>query len=235
MEIYQSARAPAIASYAEPDVRAEFIRKTYAHLAAALLVFASLCGWILQTSLAERLTRLMVGGRYAWLIVLAVFMGVSWVANKWARSDISIGMQYLGLALYTIAQAIIVVPLLFIANKYYDGVIMQAGLMTGVLFIGLTAIVFLTGKDFSFLGPILTLVGLVAMGIIASSILLGFNLGTLFSGAMILFAAGAILYDTSNILHHYRTDQYVAASLSLFASVVLLFWYFIRLLMLLRD
>jgi FtsH-binding integral membrane protein len=42
---------------------------------------------------------------------------------------------------------------------------------------------------------------------------------------MVAFAGAAILYDTSNILHRYRTDQHVAASLSLFASVALLFWY----------
>jgi FtsH-binding integral membrane protein len=30
------------------------------------------------------------------------------------------------------------------------------------------------------------------------------------------------------VLHHYRTDQYVAASLALFASVAILFWYILR-------
>ena len=53
--------------------------------------------------------------------------------------------------------------------------------------------------------------------------------------AMIGFACGYILYDTSNILHHYRTDQHVAASLALFASVALLFWYVLRLLMALSS
>ena len=47
--------------------------------------------------------------------------------------------------------------------------------------------------------------------------------------------AGYILYDTSNVLHHYRTDQHVAASLALFASLATLFWYMIRLLMILND
>ncbi|MEM6329409.1 MAG: permease, partial [Planctomycetota bacterium] len=38
-------------------------------------------------------------------------------------------------------------------------------------------------------------------------------------------------YDTSNVMHHYQPGQHVAASLSLFASVALLFWYVVRLLM----
>ena len=42
---------------------------------------------------------------------------------------------------------------------------------------------------------------------------------------MIGFAGAAILYDTSNILHHYPQDKYVAASLQLFASIALMFWY----------
>jgi len=230
-----STTASSMASYAEPDARAAFIRKTYSHLAGALLVFAGLCGFILQTPLAQNLTRLMVGSNISWLITLGIFMGVSWIANKWAMSDTSLGMQYLGLGLFIVAESIIIVPLLYIANVYYEGVIQQAGLMTGALFLGLTAVVFITRKDFSFMGPILGIAGMVALGVIVSSMLFGFNLGTLFSGLMILFAAGAILYDTSNVLHHYRTDQHVAASLSLFASVILLFWYILRLLMSLRD
>ena len=157
------------------------------------------------------------------------------IANRWARSDTSVELQYAGLGLYILAESIIFLPILFIANAYYEGVILQAGIVTGMLFLGLTATVFMTRSDFSFLGPILSIAGFVAIGVILCSILFGFTLGTLFSGIMILFAAGAILYDTSNVLHHYRTDQHVAASLSLFASVALLFWYVLRLLMALRD
>jgi FtsH-binding integral membrane protein len=52
---------------------------------------------------------------------------------------------------------------------------------------------------------------------------------------MIAYAAGAILYNTSNVLHHYRPDQHVAASLALFASVALLFWYVLQLVIALSD
>ena len=70
--------------------------------------------------------------------------------------------------------------------------------------------------------------GFVALGTIAASILFGFSLGLFFTGLMILFAAGAILYNTANVMRHYRTDQHVAASLALFASVALLFWYVLQ-------
>src|SRR6202000_2743504 len=58
---------------------------------------------------------------------------------------------------------------------------------------------------------------------------LGFQLGTWFSVAMIGFAGAAVLYDTSNIIHVYPEDRYVAAAMPLFASIALMFWYVLRL------
>ena len=71
-----------------------------------------------------------------------------------------------------------------------------------------------------------------AFGVIVAAMIFGFSLGLLFSFALVALACGYILYDTSNVLHHYRTDQHVAASLELFASVTMLFWYILRVLML---
>lgn len=109
--------------------------------------------------------------------------------------------------------------------------IAQAGLVTLLLVAGLTATVFLTGKDFSFLKSFLIVGGFIALGAIAAGLLIGFNLGLWFSVAMVVFAAGAILYTTSNILHHYGEDQYVGAALELFAAVALMFWYVVRIFM----
>ena len=47
----------------------------------------------------------------------------------------------------------------------------------------------------------------------------------------VALAGGAILYDTSNILHHYPQDKYVAASMALFSSIAMMFWYILRLFM----
>ena len=108
---------------------------------------------------------------------------------------------------------------------------MSAGIVTMVVFSGLTAVVFLTRADFSFLRYFLWIVGLAAMALIVCSLFMEFALGLWFSVAMVVLAAGCILYQTSNILHHYRTDQHVAASLALFSSVALLFWYVLQIFM----
>jgi FtsH-binding integral membrane protein len=211
--------------------RAAFIRRTYAHLAVAILGFIGLEYYLVHSPFAAKLASSMTGGM-SWLVVLGLFMGVSFIANKLALSQTSQQMQYLGLGLFVIAEAIIFLPLLFIATFYAGaGLIQTAGLMTLLLVGGITATVFITKKDFSFMGSILSIGGFVAIGFIVCSMIFGFSLGLVFALVMVLFAAGSVLYTTSNILHQYRTDQHVAAALSLFASVALLFFYILQVLM----
>ena len=217
--------------YAGASVRAEFIRRTYHHLAWAVLSFIGVEALWLQWPGAPGLVRTMLRG-YSWLVVLAAFMGVSWLAEKWARSGASPQMQYAGLALYVVAEAVIFLPLLYVAAYFSaPNVIPTAGIVTALLFGGLTYIAFTTQKDFSFLGGVLSLGGFVALGVIVASLLFGFNLGVLFAGLMVAYAGAAILYNTSNIMHHYGPEQHVAAALALFASVALLFWYVLRIVM----
>ena len=226
-----AAPATTFAAQAAADERAGFIAKTYAHLAGAIAVFIGLEAVLLSLPGTENLVGMMVGTRYGWLVVLGLFMVVSWIADSWARSAISPGKQYLGLGLYVAAEAVIFVPMLFIAQRMDTQIVPLAGATTLVLLGALTAVVFITRKDFSFLRTILMFGGFAAMGLIVVAILFGFSLGPIFTYAMIAFACGYILYDTSNVLHHYRIGQHVAASLALFASVALLFWYILRLFM----
>ena len=223
-------------SYASPytvaaqpaDVRATFIKKTYAHLGGALLAFAALEYLFLHNPMMQTFGLSMMN---SWWLVLIAFMGVSYIAQKWAMSSTSKGMQYAGLGLYVTAQAVIFVPIMLMATLYFEGIILQAGIITAGLFLGITAIAFLTKKDFSFLNGFLMIGGFVALGLIFASMIFGFQLGLVFCSAMAIFAGVAILRDTSNIIHKYGTEQYVAASLGLFASVALLFWYVLQILM----
>ena len=173
--------------------------KTYLHLAGAVLVFIALEAYMFMSGAATGIAQTLGGGGVSWLLVLAVFMGVSFLANWWANSQTSKALQYLGLATLVVAYSIIFVPLLYVAAYYSGGgdVILKAGVVAFGLFLGLTAVVFLTRKDFSFLGPDLMIGGFVALGFIASSILFGFSLGSIFAFVMVAFAGGAILYDTS--------------------------------------
>ncbi|MCI0744983.1 MAG: Bax inhibitor-1 family protein [Verrucomicrobia subdivision 3 bacterium] len=225
-----------IAAQAPDDVRAAFIRRTYQHLAYAILAFMAIEFVLFKSGVAEAMTRTMLGGRWAWLIVLGAFMVVSFIADKWAQSATSRSTQYIGLGVYVLAEAIIFVPLLYIAANFASpDTIPIAAVITGLLFLGLTVTAFTTRKDFSFLGGILKIGGCIALGVIVCSIVFGFSLGLIFSSIMVAFAGTAILYTTSRIIHNYNTEQHVAAALSLFASVALLFWYVLRILIALSS
>ena len=211
--------------------RAAFIRRTYGHLAGALLAFTIVEYFLLQSDFAVDLAISMTSG-FNWLMVLGAFMVVGYAADRMARSQTSEGVQYFGLGLYVVADAIIFLPLLLMATFHSDPTIIPtAGLMTLLLVGGLTATVFITKKDFSFLRSVMVIGFFVALGLIICSLIFGFSLGLIFSGAMVLLASCAVLYATSNILHHYHTKQHVAASLALFAAVALLFWYILQILL----
>jgi len=223
-------------AYSPAEIRQAFIRNTYSHLAMAVVAFAFLEYFLISyTSLGQVMMQFLGKSQMMWLVVLGGFMGVSYIAQGMANSSSSQGMQYAGLGLYVVGEAIIFLPILLMASQFAPGVIVQAAVATGGLFLALTMIAFTTKKDFSFLGGMLKMAFFVALALIAGSIFFGFNLGTWFSGAMILIAGGSILYSTSNIIHHYHPSQHVAASLSLFASIATLFWYILRILMSSRD
>lgn len=217
-----------IVAEALPETRADFIRKTYAHLLGAVMLFACIEFILFGTGAADSLMGLLGQSQWGWVIVLGVFMVVSWLAHNWAHSATSQAVQYAGLGIYVVLQAVIFCPLLYVAQLYVPDAIPVAAIATGGIFAAITAVAFLTGKDFSFLGGALS-IGAVAMIVIAiAGALFGFTLGLAFVVFGIALAGGFILYDTSNVIHHYRIGQHVAASLSLFASLALLFWYVLR-------
>jgi FtsH-binding integral membrane protein len=219
------------------DARLAFIRRTYLHLAGAIGVFVALSYVLAVAGVGEGIVRWMSqgGGSMRWLAVLGGFALLGWLGQAMAHGAKSSAAQYGGLTLYTVGEAFIFSPLLFIANRFAPGVLAPAAAITMIVFAALSAIVLVTKKDFSFLRMFLLVGGLVAFGLILCGAIFGFNLGLWFAGAMVLFACASILYTTSKVLHQYRTDQHVGAALELFAAVALLFWYVLRILMSRRN
>jgi uncharacterized protein len=242
--------------------RVEFLRKTYTHLGVALIAFAAITGGMLKFMPATSLkfSRWAFSGSWNWLLVLGLFMLVGYVAEKLARSETSRGLQYVGLGIAVVAEALLLQPMIWILILRFGGVDMlrealsvnaagdivvtgavlsgqagsiltQAVVITLAIFVGLTATVFITRKDFSFMRGALAIATFGALGVILASVIFGFSLGALFSGAMILLMAGYILYQTSLVMSYFPPSGYVAASLMLFSTIATLFWYVLRLLM----
>jgi FtsH-binding integral membrane protein len=191
------------------------------------LGFAAIESYLFSNGTGQQLAERMLGMN--WLLILGGFMVVGWLASHVAHRVESKPLQYVALAGFVVAEAIIFVPLLYIAMLTQPAVIESAAGVTLLGTAGLTAVAFMTRKDFSFLRGLLMWGGMLALVAIAGGVLFGFELGTWFSVAMIGFAGAAVLYDTSNVLHHYPEDRYVGAALELFASIALMFWYVLRL------
>ena len=215
-------------SDASVEDRSDFIWKCYAHVVVAILAFAAIEVYFFSSGIAERIAAPMLNN---WLFVLGGFMLVSWGATHVAHRIESKNAQYAAFAAFIFIEALIFAPMLYIAAISQPGVIDSAAGVTILGCVGLIATAMITRKDFSFLRGMLTWMFFLAMAGIIGSLLFGFHLGTWFSVAMIGFAGAAVLYDTSNIMHHYPQDRYVAASMALFASIALMFWYILRLFM----
>lgn len=210
-----------------------FYKKTYSHVAGGVLVFILFEYLLLQSDTIVDFMLSMTEG-WRWLIMLGGFMFVTNYAEKMTLKTPDKNMQYLAFGIYILAEALIFVPLIYIAAFYMESgpeILNQAAIVTLALFTGLSAVVFVTKKDFSFLRTGLTVGFFIAMGLIIAGSLFGFNLGLWFSVGMCVLAAGSIIYQTSNLVNKYSNDEYIPAALGLFASLMLLFWYVLSIFM----
>ncbi|AXT51057.1 permease [Aquimarina sp. BL5] len=231
MEGFQQV-APVVSSLTD-EKRVAFYKKTYTHLAMAVLLFVIVEWVFFQIEPLVNFAFSMAQG-WSWMLMLGGFMLATSYAEKMAHKSHDIKQQYLGLLLYVVAEAFIFIPLIgyamIIAGNGGGDILSQAAILTLALFTGLSGVVLLTKKDFSFLKSMLTIGFFIALGLIVAGLLFGFNLGLWFSVGMVVLASASILYQTSNMVHKYSEDQYVGASLGLFASLMLLFWYILSIL-----
>ena len=233
--------------------RVSFLRRTYGLLGLALIAFAAITAGMLNymTETSLRFSKFAFQGQLNWLLVLGLFMVVGVVAQKLAMSQTSRGLQFLGLGVAVVAQALLLQPLLwvlmlkfgntdtmFAGNAIHPAlsgdasrILGEAVVITLAIFAGLTATVFLTKKDFSFMRGALTMASFGMLGVIIASAIFGFHLGVLFIGFGILVLAGYILYQTSLVMSYFPPTAFVAAALMLFSTVATLFWYVLQLLM----
>ncbi len=226
-EVYQGDRITRLSDTIGVKTRADFLIRTYTHLFAAIALFTGIEIALFQSGVAQNLAQRMFGVN--WLLILGAFMIVSWAASRAAHTATSPVTQYAALGGFVLAEAIIFVPLLYIADRIAPGSIRSAAMLTMTGFTGLTIVAWTTRKDFRFLAALLRWGGVVALLAIVGALVFGFHLGTWFSLAMVGFAGAAILYDTSNVLLHFPEDRHVGAALELFASVAMMFWYVLRL------
>lgn len=225
-----------LVAYSTEEQKASFYKKTYLHVAMAIFGFVIVESALLMLA-GDYIFNLLTSGKMVWLLVIGGMWLGSFLASKWTMSQ-SRAVQYGGLAFYVLLEAIIFSPMIMLAVFYSGGgleMLLQAGLITLMLFVGLTGVALTSNRDFSFLRSFIIIGGFVALGLIIAGMILGFNLGLWFSVGMVFLAGASILYETNQLKNVYTPDQYVGASLQLFSSIMLMFWYVLRILMSRKD
>jgi FtsH-binding integral membrane protein len=200
-----------------------FLRTTYFNLLGAVAAFVGLEVLLFKSGIAIALAPVMASN---WLIVIGGFLILGWLSNYITSKKSSVKMQYVEMGVTILLQSLIFIPLLVYAVLFSDASVLSSAVtVTLVIFAGMTAIVAYSGKNFSFMGPFLGIIGIAALLAIVGSVIFSVSLGFYFSLAMVVFAAGVVLYQTSKVIHDYGPGQEVVAATGLFSSVALLFYY----------
>jgi FtsH-binding integral membrane protein len=212
--------------------RGDFLIKVYQHLLGAMVAFVLFETLLFATGAARGIYDFIARSSGAWFLVLGAFMVINWMATSAAHDVLNPSRQYAGLFGIAAGEALIFAPFLYyIFNVQGGGAVTvgAAAAVTALGFGGLSVVGLITRKDLSFLRPMVLWGGIVALVLIVAALLFGLELGVWFSVAMIGLAGVSILYQTQNILRRYPEEAYVGAAVQLFASVMLLFWYVLRL------
>ena len=146
-----------------------FLRATYGHLLGAVVAFVGVEYLLFASGIASALAPVMASN---WLIVIGGFMLLGFVTSYFTRRASTPGMQYLEMAVTIVLQSVIFIPLLAYAVYFTDGsVLASAAWITMAIFGVMTAVVAYSGKNFSFMGPLLAVIGIAALIAIVGSVI----------------------------------------------------------------
>ncbi len=215
---------------ATEEDRAAFLVRVYQHLALAVAAFVGFETILFVTGVAEAIHSFLVRtGGVAWLAILGAFMVANWFAAQSVNKLDNPSAQYGGLFGIAGAQALIFAPFLYQVFSYNGaGTVASAAVVTGIGFVGLSVVAFVTRRDLSFLRPLVMWGFMAALVLIVAGVIFGFQLGVVFSVAMVGLSGASILYQTQNIIRRYPTWAHVGAAVALFGSLMTMFWYILR-------
>jgi len=162
------------------------------------------------------------------IITLVGYFGLLYLTTKFRNSSAGIGFVFAltGFMGYTLGP--ILNTYLSLPNGAQTVMMAMGG--TAAIFLGLSAYVMTTRKDFSYMGGFLA-VGIL-VGFLASIGAFFFDLPSLslaVSAMFVLLMSGLILYETSNIIHGGETN-YIMATVTLFVAIFNLFTSLLQLL-----
>ncbi|ATX82040.1 modulator of FtsH protease [Mariprofundus ferrinatatus] len=206
------------------DARISFLGKTYGML--ALCIAAGSIGAYLSLGMAFPY-------EHPWMMLFIMIGGIFAVqAVRHVK-----GINFIALLAFGAITGMAISPLVGMVAAKSGTLVLQAYMTTAVAFVSLTAYTFISKRDFSFLkGFVWT--GLIAMIVLGLSNYFFFEspmLALTLSGVGVLLFSAFILYDTSNILRDYPNNEFIAAALTLYLDVFLLFQHLLSMFGILSD
>ena len=191
--------------------RLVFIKKVYSLLAMSMGTAA------VGAYLGSGPLLLLVAPNMMLFFILQI--GLIFFASFAARKP---GLNMIALFSFTTVSGLTLGPLLY---QVGPSIAAEAFGLTAVTFAGLSMYVVYSKKDFSFMSGFLMtgLIVLVVGGLLNMFFIQSGMMHFVMSGASVLLFSGCILYDTSNILRYYGTDEHVSATLALYLDVLNLF------------
>lgn len=194
------------------ELTTRVLRNTYGLLAMTLVFSAVMAGFSMAMNFQQPNILIMLVGIY----------GLMFLVHKTANS----AMGLVSIFAFTGFLGFTLGPVLNAYLKLPNGseLIMTAMAMTGVTFLGLSAVALITRKDFGFLANFM-FAGFI---VLVLAMLAGFffqipALHLMISAGFVLFSSAAILYQTSEIVHRAGQTNYILATITLFVSIYNLF------------
>jgi FtsH-binding integral membrane protein len=211
---------PVPAAHASVPERMAFLRKIYGLLSISIFMAAAASYMTLRDQ--EFLT-------FVWQNRILFFVAeiAAIFFTFWARKKENLGI--IALFTFTILTGVTTAPILLVYTK---GTIVNALVLTGIVFVGLSGYTIVSKKDFSFLGGMLSvgLIILIVGGLLNAFLFKSSGFSFLYSAGGVFLFSGFILYDTSNILRRYPTDEYISATLTLYLDILNIFLMLLHLL-----
>jgi FtsH-binding integral membrane protein len=212
------------------EVQSAFILKTYALFFAGILAAVVMGGITLNTPLYD--IALML--RQIPLLACGLLIVGGIAAQAVSRIE---GLNYAALFGFTSLVGFLLTPIVDRYESMFPGIVAQAGFLTVVIFGALTAYVFVTKKDFSFMGGMLCVGGIgLFIAILANAFWFqSAGIGYWIAWISLFLFSGFVLYDTSQIIHRHDPKSYCAAALDLFIDFYMIFMSLLQILAGSRD
>lgn len=204
------------------NIRHAFIRKVYTILAAQILLTCVISGVIMFNETVNKWVLL-----HPWALYVSMFAAIGFmIAAHWKQKQYPINLVFLGL--FTVSESYLIG---LVSATYDTNVVIQAGLVTAVIFFSLSIFAVQTKWDLTGLAPYLfaALMGLIGFGLVtvfipSSGAELAYSII-----AVILFS-GFVLVDTQQILTQFDPESEIPAAITLYLDIINLFLNLLRIL-----